>query len=42
MFDVYVCMFCFMLAHGLFLWRDLRKDLYMRRVLKCESAYERV
>ena len=32
----YVCFY------GLVLWTDLRKGLYMRRVLKCASAYDGV
>ena len=28
-FDVYVCMFCFMFGQGLVLWTELRKGIYI-------------
>lgn len=41
-FDIYVFMTCFIFLQGVVLGIDLRKDLCMRRVLKCTSAYDRV
>ena len=38
-----VCMYIFFfVCVGLALWIDLRKSLYIKRVLKCESAYDEV
>ena len=34
MFDIFVCMFCFMFVLGLVLWTDLRSGLYIWEVLK--------
>ena len=41
-FDVCVCVFYFTFALGRVLLTDLRKGLHMRRVLKCDFAYDGV